>query len=340
MRDERTAPINDPVLKSSLLFKDFSELELNAVAAFLEPRTFKSGEVIFSEGSPGEEMFILISGQINAYVGQIEDSGRPMFEIKPGDFFGEMAIIANGSRSATLTAQEDTVLMALHGIDFFRLIYEHPMIGIKMLKAIGKVQNSWLEETSKYLGDLLRWGETARRRAVSDDLTGLYNRSFLDESAVGRFEQGSVGPRNISLILLDLDRFHHINSRYGSQAGDLVFIATADVLRSTTRADDICARLAGDEFAILLPDSGTEEAVVLAERIRQTMASGKILVPKTPDGAGQTEIIVCASLGIASAPAHANNWEKLFLAADDALRMAKEKGRNRVETAVFSKPIL
>ena len=333
MSAQRIAPVNDPVLKASPLFADLSELELNAVAAFLDPRTVKSGEVIFAEGAAGEEMFILISGKISGWVGQIDGSGRQMFEIMPGDFFGEMSIIANESRSATLTALTDTELMALHGIDFYRIIFEHPMIGIKMLKTIGKVQNSWLEETSKYLSDLLRWGETARRRAVSDDLTGLYNRAFLDESAVGRFEEGSVGTRSVSLLLLDLDRFHQINSRFGSRAGDLVFISTADILNSTTRAGDICARLSGDEFAVLLPDAGTEEASHIAERILKTMSSRKVLVPKNPEGAGQTEITVNASIGIASAPVNADNWEKLFLAADNALRNAKEHGRNRVEIA-------
>ena len=329
----RIAPVNDPVLKASPLFASLSELELNAVAAFLDPRTVKRGEVIFTEGAAGEEMFILISGKISGWVGQIDGSGRPMFEIRPGDFFGEMSIIANETRSATLTALTDTELLALHGIDFYRIIFEHPMIGIKMLKTIGKVQNSWLEETSKYLSDLLRWGETARRRAVSDDLTGLYNRAFLDESATGRFEEGSVGTRSLSLLLLDLDRFHQVNSRYGSRAGDMVFVATADVLNSSTRAGDICSRLSGDEFAVLLPDTGTEEARHIADRILRTMASRKILVPKNPEGAGQTEIIVNASIGIASAPANADSWENLFLAADNALRSAKERGRNRVEIA-------
>ena len=333
MSGQRIAPINDPVLKSSPLFADLSELEFNAVATFLEPRSIKSGEIIFTEGAAGEEMFILVSGQISGWVGQIEGTGRQMFEIKSGEFFGEMSIIANESRSATLTALTDTELLALHGIDFYRIIFEHPMIGMKMLKTIGRVQNSWLEETSKYLSDLMRWGETARRRAVSDDISGLYNRSFLEESASGRFEQGSVGPRSISLLLLDLDRIHQINSRHGSKAGDRVFLAMGDVLRSSTRNEDICARLSGDEFAVLLPDTGPDEAQMIAERIRQAMASRKIAVPKAPGIAGEVDVVVCVSIGIASAPIHADNWENLFLAADAALRSAKESGRNRVEMA-------
>ena len=333
MISQITATAHDPVLKSSPLFKDLSDLEFNAVSAFLEPRRIKDGDAVFREGAVGEELFILVSGKVSAWVSQPDGTQRWMFEIKPGDFFGEMSVIADECRSATLTARADTELLTLHGIDFYRIIYEHPMIGVKILKAIGKVQGVWLEEVSKNLSDLLRWGEKARRRALSDDLTGLYNRSFLEESARDRFKRGSFGPRCASLLMMDLDSFHDVNQRFGVNAGDQIFIATAEILHSITRTEDICARLAGDEFALFLPDTTQEEAKVIAERIRQTMGSRKILVPKSSDNEEQVEIIVNISIGIAAAPAHADTWEKLYVAADTALRLAKEKGKDRVEMA-------
>ena len=179
----------------------------------------------------------------------------------------------------------------------------------------------------------MRWGETARRRAVSDELTGLYNRRFLEESARGRFEKGSVGLRSVSLLMMDLDKIHEINSNYCLKAGDMVFISVAEVLRLATRSGDICARLAGDEFAILLPDTNSEEAMVVAERIRKSMMERKIQVPKNPNSEEQTEISVSTSIGIASAPAHAKNWESLSHIADKALFSSKKQGRNRVEIA-------
>jgi len=86
----RNAPVNEPVLKASRIFTDLSDLELNAVSAFLEPRLIKSGETIFTEGSAGEEMYIFVSGMIDAWVKQADGSQRRMFELNPGDFFGEM----------------------------------------------------------------------------------------------------------------------------------------------------------------------------------------------------------------------------------------------------------
>jgi len=335
MSGKRMAPIYDPVLKTSPLFEDLSELELNAVATFLEPRGIKKGEVIFTEGAAGEEMFILVSGRISAWINHADGNRHQVFEIKPGDFFGEMSIIANESRSASLAAVVDTELLVFHGIDFYRVIFEHPMIGVKILRAIRKIQNIWLDQVSKHLGDLMRWGETARRRAVCDELTGLYNRRFLEQSAADRFEAGFVGLRSISLLMMDLDKIHAINEHHSSKGGDLVFIATADVLRSCTRPGDICARLSGDEFAILLPDTNPEEARIVAERIRRNLIAKKIMVPQNPDGTGQTEIFVSTSIGIASAPLHADTWENLKLAADNALHHSKLLGRNRVEIAAL-----
>jgi diguanylate cyclase (GGDEF)-like protein len=321
------------VLKKATIFSDLSGLELDAVVSFLEPRSMKKGEVVFSEGTIGEEMFVIVSGRIGAWVTQADGTRRWSFELKTGDFFGEMSIIADETRSATIVTQEDTELLTLNGVDFYRIVFDYPMIGAKMLNSIRKVQNMWFEQISKHLGDIMRWGETARRRAVSDELTGLYNRRFLEESAGDRFLQGTLGLRNVSLMMIDLDKIHEINENYGTKAGDLVFISTAEVLRSTTRAGDICARLSGDEFAVLLPDAGLEEAILIAEKARENIASQKVSVAAKPNSAKETAISVCTSIGVATAPIHAKNWENLLSAADGALRQAKSLGRNRVVAA-------
>ena len=333
MSGKRIAPIYDPVLKASPLFEELSELELNAVAAFLEPCGIKKDNVIFSEGAAGEEMFILVNGSVNAWVNQSDGNQHQIFVAKPGDFFGEMSIIANESRSATLIAAVDTELLVLHGIDFYRIIFEHPMIGVKILRAIRKVQNIWLDQISKHFSDLMRWGETARRRAICDELTGLYNRRFLEASAKDRFAEGIMELRGLSLLMVDLDKIHSINEHHGSKGGDMAFIATAEVLRSVTRPGDICARLSGDEFAVLLPDTNIDEARAIAERIRHNLTIKKITVPQNPDGTGQTEVFISTSIGIASAPVNADTWEKLSLAADNALHHSKMLGRNMVEVA-------
>jgi len=327
------SPVSDPVMLKSPLFAGLSELEFNAVCAFLDRRQIKKGDCVFKQKDAGEDMFILFSGALSAFVAQSDGTNRWIFDIPPGDFFGEMSIIAHEPRSATISAKEDTELMVLQGIDFYRIVFDHPMIGVKMLKAIGAVQNQWLDQTSKSYSDLMRWGETARRRAVTDELTGLHNRHFLEETVKDRFDHSSMTLRKMSLMMMDMDKVHAINDKHGPQSGDRAIIAVAEVLRSCMRSGDIAARLSGDEFAVFLPDTDTEDAVNVAERIRSTVEKMTVDVTKTPGSSELTSISTRVSIGIAVAPTHAKTPESLFYVADSALRKAKEKGRNCVEAA-------
>jgi diguanylate cyclase (GGDEF)-like protein len=326
-------PINDPALLKSPLFAGMSELEYNAVTAFLERAHIDQGELLFSEGDRGEDMYILVSGKLSAFVAQSDGTKRWMFNINSGDFFGEMSIIANEPRSATIVAKEDSDLMVLQGIDFYRIVFEHPMIGVKLLKAIGTVQNMWLNQSFKHLDDLARWGENARRRAITDELTGLYNRRFLEESIKDRFDHGAIGLRKIALMMMDLDRVHEINNRFGLKAGDRVIISAAETIRRYLRNGDIAARLSGDEFGVLLPDTDKRDARSIAEEIRQTMSENKVKVPRAANSREHINLTIRISIGIAIAPTHAKNREGLVIVADDALRKAKRMGRDRVEMA-------
>jgi diguanylate cyclase (GGDEF)-like protein len=321
------------VLSGSPLFSRMTKAEFKSIAVYLEYRRVEKDAVIFNEGESGKDIFISLSGSLSAFVAQFDGNQQWIFDIKPGDFFGEMSVIADEPRSATIVAREDAEIAVLRGDDFYRVIMEHPPAGIKLLKAIGRVQNTWLDQTSRHLEELLRWGETARRRAITDDLTGLYNRRFLGESLRDRFERGTVGLRKIALLMLDLDRIHEINEQYGFAAGDQVIISVANILRSLLRAADIPAHLSGDEFAVLLPDTDEEGAKIIAERIRQSVCSRQITIFQDSGTDTKTEIITRTSIGIAVAPTHAQTSDGLFEKADIALRKAKEQGRNRSEVA-------
>ncbi|MDR0589039.1 MAG: GGDEF domain-containing protein [Spirochaetaceae bacterium] len=327
------SPKDEDILTGSPLCSPLSKLEFDAVVARLEYRYITKDSTVFSEGEPGKEMFILLSGELNAYVTQAGKIRRWMFNITPGDFFGEMSIIANEPRSATIIAKVDSELMVLQDTDFYHFVSRHPMIGVKLLKSIGDVQNTWLEQTSRHLNDLMRWGETARKRAITDDLTGLYNRRFLEGLIKNRFEQGVVQTRDIALLMMDLDKVHAINETYGAQAGDQVIITVAETIQQYLRNGDIAARFSGDEFAVLLQDTTVSEAQAVAERIRQAVFSREILVAQSPESDEKTAISVQVSIGVAAAPAYAGDAESLMLKADDALLRAKRLGRNRVEIA-------
>jgi len=319
------------LLTSSSLFKGLDERELKLVSASLTRRVVKRGGIIYQEGDAGEEMYILVSGSAEAWIQSSDGKPHQLFEVKPGGFFGEMSIIADEKHPTTLTAADDLELLILKRADFHRIVFEHALVGIKILRAMIAVQNTQLEQSSRQLGDLMRWGATAQQRVICDELTGLYNRRFLQQTAAEHFKDGAVRLRPLSLLMLDLDKIHLINDRYGTRAGDLVFIATGEELRSVTRPSDICARLSGDEFAVLLPDTNAEGASIVAERIRSALEQRKIPIPS--HGTSKTDIMVSTSIGISSAPLHADSWTNLYRTADNALLRSKNLGRNRVEVA-------
>jgi diguanylate cyclase (GGDEF)-like protein len=321
----------DGSLNSIPLFSELNEIEFNTVAEVLKPVYVKKDDILFREGDTGKNMFILLSGLLNAFGTQSDEMQRWLFDISPGDFFGEMSIIAHEPRSATICAKTDSVVMMLDIVDFFRIISDSPIIGYKILRAIGTVQNQWLNQSSKSYNDLMRWGENARRRAITDEMTGLYNRRFLEESIKERFNNSFMNLRIMSLLMMDLDKIHGINDRHGTKGGDLIITSSAHIIRDCLRPGDIPARLSGDEFAVLLPDTGKKDAVMLAERIRENIANKQVEVPSAPGASDNVLISTKTSIGIALAPAHANTIEKFEETADIALRKAKELGRNRVE---------
>ncbi len=309
------------------LFSGMSGLEVNAVSAFLEPRRFLKDDVVFREGETGKELFIVRSGRIGSYATLPDGSRRDVYEFGPGLLFGEMAIIEDEPRTATCWAKEDSELLVMEGIDFYRLAWNYPMIGIKLLSAMARVMVSWLDEASSFLGALVRWGGDARKRAVTDELSGLFNRRFLEETVASRL--ASSPSRRCALLMMDLDRFRDVNAAFGPRAGDDLIARVSKVFASFLREGEIAARLSGDEFAVFLPASGIERAMELAEELRAGVESA-VIEAACPDGSRRVRTAVTVSVGAAAGPQSASSSVELFEAADKALFEAKRAGRNRV----------
>lgn len=168
--------------------------------------------------------------------------------------------------------------------------------------------------------------EELRRLAYTDVQTSLPNhRHFQAQMAEELFRAQRYG-RPVSLILLDIDNFKSFNDRYGHPAGDRLLRAMSDLLKESLRAVDIPARYGGEEFAVICPETQREQAVLLAERLRTTIAEADF----TGDGTDPGHITV--SVGVAAFPLDAETQSTLVDAADKALYKAKRAGKNRVAT--------
>jgi diguanylate cyclase (GGDEF)-like protein len=164
----------------------------------------------------------------------------------------------------------------------------------------------------------------AEIRAATDGLTGLPNKRAVTDALKRMFAQASQTASPLGLLVLDLDHFKQINDQRGHPVGDQVLANVGAVLRSVLRTRDFAGRNGGEEFAILLPDTGVPAALEIAERVRAAVAEISL--------AG-TDVSVTASIGVAGFPDHATSLDRLEWLADAALYLAKRQGRNRVELA-------
>jgi diguanylate cyclase (GGDEF)-like protein len=184
----------------------------------------------------------------------------------------------------------------------------------------------WLGSQAAIALENARLHRLVERQASTDGLTELPNRRHFEEALEGEFTRAERFGGSLSLILADLDDFKQVNDRFGHQAGDDVLRTFADILRATVREIDLPARYGGEEFAVLLPQTDSEGAQRLAERLRRALVS-------RPLSAGPgTLMAVTASFGVATFP-QAPTPAALFAAADEALYRAKRRGKNCVVSA-------
>lgn len=167
-----------------------------------------------------------------------------------------------------------------------------------------------------------RQRDLLRTQADTDELTRLLNRRAFNQRLDEFLHRARLSSTPLSLIELDIDCFKPINDRFGHAAGDTALVAVAESLTASVREGEFVARIGGEEFAIILPQTDHETSLVVAERCRR--------VP-TPDWYDGPEITISA--GVASYPLHATDAEGLLNAADSALYAAKSAGRNRVVLA-------
>ncbi|MBW2734521.1 MAG: GGDEF domain-containing protein [Deltaproteobacteria bacterium] len=164
-----------------------------------------------------------------------------------------------------------------------------------------------------------------RREAERDALTGLANRRTLVRRLKSELDRTLAYDTHLSLAMIDVDNFKNYNDQNGHQAGDEALKGVAQAISKVTRRTDLVARYGGEEFTVLLLGADPQQALMHAERLRQTVAS-------TPFAHGHKQPlgVVSISVGLATAPMDASRIEALFEAADKALYEAKEQGRNRV----------
>jgi diguanylate cyclase (GGDEF)-like protein len=167
----------------------------------------------------------------------------------------------------------------------------------------------------------------AEALSVTDDLTHLYNSRYLNQVLRRETKRASRSGRPLSLLFIDLDGFKGVNDTHGHLFGSRALVEAAAVIRSSARETDVVSRFGGDEFAIILPDTGGEGAFAVGARVRDKIAAHKFL---SGDG---LDIHLTVSIGVATLPDVAASAEELVQAADKAMYAVKDSGKNGIQAA-------
>lgn len=333
-------------LKSTELFSHFNEDKLQRLAELGEFCEMHPDAVVFREGDVGDILYLILQGRVKVTTAADPDK---VFVLADGDVMGEIGLLDGLARTATVITETPCQLFRLGRAQLQAFLDLEPGLAMTLMRVMNRKlrgtlgrekelnaslrkANAELERLNSTLEHLVEQKTQQLQLAVEDlramvdrdPLTGVYNRRKFD----GLLEEVVKQREQISLIMLDVDHFKRLNDNHGHQVGDRVLMQVAAVSEDCLGEMQYLARYGGEEFGIILKGVGKEEAVRIAEAVRETIESHHFPIRDCRPG------YVCASLGVATYPDQAQDISGLIEAADKALYRAKENGRNRVEAAI------
>jgi len=199
---------------------------------------------------------------------------------------------------------------------------QKPKLAPRLLQSV----NLLLEPAAMALDSALLL-KRAEELSVTDDLTQLYNSRYLNLVLRRETKRASRSGRPLSLLFIDLDGFKAVNDGHGHLCGSRALVEAAGLIRGSARETDVVSRFGGDEFAIVLPDTGGEGAYAVGERVRERVAGHSFLAD---DG---LNLHLTASVGVATLPDVAASADELVAAADKAMYQVKDSGKNGIQAA-------
>jgi diguanylate cyclase (GGDEF)-like protein len=316
----------DDMMKNFALFSEFTDDELTLLLAYFITREYGKDEIVTRAGGVERKLFIVVTGSIVTAPGNAGFINRKQTVYGPGDFFGEVALCTGKSPDGDRITAEKSRLLEISEDRITALTGEHPSVAVKFVSQLLSLTVLRLRGFSRFFADIIQWGEHASRRVITDELTGVYNRLFLDDVLESFFNISKSNGKPLALFMLDLDNFRQFNETLGMDTGNAVLQAVVAIIRKSISKHGIIARYGGDEFSILLPEAGLEKALEVAEQIRADVA----LCDSSKYTSGK-KIPVTISIGISAFPDTVQEIAEFKGKADKSLYEAKKNGRNRIE---------
>jgi len=324
MKNIKTKQEKIELLRNAGLFSMLKEKELEIVAKYSEYYDFEKGKTVFAEGSKAGELHIIKDGEIvirkEAKKGRQKDIARYI----SGNCFGEMDLLENIPRTASAIADKKTTVLTFprRGIKFKEVLSNHPEVSANILHKLLVIIAGRIRSTNKLVSEKTPWVEDLRIQLLNDKLTGLYNRTFLDEDLATLLP----GYNNKTCVLvIKPDNFKIINDNYGHDAGDKSLVIIANTIKTVIRKNDIAARYKGDEYSVILPDTDIKNAYDICEKLKYAINNIDV-----SDFISDENFKILVSIGFSVYPDDSTNNKKLLKSAYDKMLKARNNGGNRI----------
>jgi GGDEF domain-containing protein len=235
-------------LKKNMLFSGLTDSELNVMAAEFEEINYKKGDIVYRKGDEKNAVYAVLEGAVHTTVMLPNGGEYPLADIPTGCFTGDMDFLERIPNSTACKASEDSRLVVLSRDGFDALINVHSETAVKIMSCMLGIIFGRLTAAGSVTSEMVRWGADARRRAITDDLTGLFNRRSFDEFFPVCIAKAKAEGKPLSFVMIDIDHLNDFNRQYGEAFGRKVIAESSGIFMEAFQRKDILFRYGSDKF--------------------------------------------------------------------------------------------
>ena len=311
------------LLRRAALFAPLTQVELRLLAASSAYVSFAPGDRIFAEGPHEQELHLVKSGAVAIRKRAPDGTERDIARFIEGEVFAEMDLLDASPRTASAFADGEVTLLRFPGpgLAFRDLLEQRPEAFARILEKLLGVIAGRIRAANRLVSEKTPWVEELKRQLHRDKLTGLFNRTYLDEELAGFLGR----PGRTALLVLKPDNFKAINDTCGHDAGDRTLVMLGELVRSRLAEGDAGVRYRGDEFCLVLPGRQPVPALEAAGQLRDAVRG--IDMRKA---AGRDFPPLAASVGVAVSPDDGADAKTLLARAFERMWEARAAGGDRV----------
>ena len=314
--------MKEQLLMAADIFSALSTEEIRTLAIESELYALEAGEPLYEAGTAGGELCVIETGSITINRRNSDGKIETVARFVDGESFGELDLLGEAPREETANAESATrvLIFPRRGLSFSEILKSRPEVSARLLRKLMVAVASRLRKANQLIKENSPWVRELQEQVYTDPLTGLHNRTFLEENLQRRF-----GPSGCALIFLKPDNFKQINDTYGHEAGDAAIREIGEHLLSIREGGEELVRFMGNEYALISPERSLQEATRRAEKLR--LETSRISYEKS---LGRNDIVISVSAGLVRFPDHGLNPQELIALAHGLALKGRTIGGSRL----------